>query len=79
MAGKMDCCPETQPGKNGSKPVKDTMPNCPMMTGCFVSLAVADEPAVSAMIAIKAVSANWPLAAQLANRETAPEPPPPTI
>ncbi|MEO7247502.1 MAG: hypothetical protein ABIW31_03530 [Novosphingobium sp.] len=78
-AGTMDCGSETSSGKNGSKPVKDTMPNCPMMAGCFVSLAMGSVPAMPAMIPIKGATAYWALVTRLASRATAPEPPPPTI
>lgn len=79
MSGQMDCCPHAATGKNGSKPAKDTMPNCQMMAGSFVSLAIGDAPAVPTMIPSKAANADWPLVAQLASRATAPELPPPTI
>ena len=79
MVGKMACCPKTHSGKAGSKPAKNLMQNCPMMAGGFVSLAFVDTPALPAMIATSAQITDWPLAMQLANRATAPEPPPPTL
>lgn len=79
MNGKMACCPEAHSGKADPQRAEDIMPHCPMISGCFVSLAMGSTPALPAMIPIEADIADWPLAAQLANRATAPEPPPPTL
>lgn len=78
-AGMMDCCPEAQSGKNGSKHDAHMMPNCPMMAGCFLSLAMGSVSAVPALIPIKGATADWAFVTRLASRATAPEPPPPTI
>ena len=78
-SGQMDCCPEAAPAKHDSKPSKNMMPNCLMMTGCFISLAVGDTPALSANIKLVPVAAIWPLAAQLTGRSVPPEQKPPSI
>ena len=78
-SGQMDCCPEAAPAKHGSKPSKNMMPNCLMMTGCFISLAVGDTPALSANIKIIPVAAIWPLATQLTGLSVPPEQKPPSI
>ena len=78
-SGQMDCCPEAAAAKHGSKPSKNMMPNCLMMTGCFISLAVGDTPALSANIKIIPVAAIWPLATQLTDRSVPPEQKPPSI
>ena len=79
MVGTMDCCPEPKSENTASKYAKDAMPNCPMMVGCFVSLALANAPAVPAVVTIKGATGNWAPVTRLSSRATTPEPPPPTI
>lgn len=80
-AGHMDCCPEAKVTETDPTPAKKTMPNCPMVTGCFAPLAaiVANEAVMPVMAQHSTESAIWPLTVQLGSRATAPEPPPPTI
>ena len=77
--GKMDCCPDAATGKHDSKPSKGGMPGCPMMAGCFVSLALSEAVAVPVVTPIKPAPFLWSLASQLSGRSTAPEAPPPTL
>lgn len=79
MAGKMDCCPEARSDKKGFKPAKDIMPNCQMMAGCYVSLAMGSFSVVPVLIPIKGSTADRALVRRLAGRATPPVPPPPTI
>ena len=77
--GKMDCCPEVAGSKHDSKPSSDGMPGCPMMAGCFVTLAMNDVPWLPEVAPIKAAPFVWSRTSQMLGRSTAPEPPPPTI
>jgi hypothetical protein len=78
-SGQMDCCPKAAPAKHDSTPSKDMMQGCLMMSGCFMSLAVDNTPALSAHVALKPVAAIWPLATQLSGRSVPPEQRPPSI
>ena len=79
MAAVMDCCPQSTPAKHDPKPGKEMMPNCLMMTGCAISLAVDNSPQFSSHFAMKPVAAIWPLATQLSGRSVPPEQRPPSI
>jgi hypothetical protein len=79
MSGAMDCCPDATPGKNGSKPAKDMMPDCPLMAGCFVSLTLDEAVVLSPIESIKPAAAVWSPVTLLVGRSTAPDLPPPTI